>query len=54
MWYFSETRIEYNSHADADDTDHTGAGDAVEHFLCLAFGLCSLQTQPRLIILTTL
>ena len=52
--HFSETRIEHHSHADADDADDAGAGDAVEHSLCPAFGLCSLQTQPDLILLTTL
>lgn len=54
MRYFSEIRVEYNSHADADDTDDTSAGDAIEHSPCPAFSLCSLQTQPHLILLTTL
>lgn len=54
MRYFSGIRVEHNSHADADDTDDTSAGDAIEHSPCPAFGLCSLQTQPHLILLTTL
>lgn len=29
-----ETRLEHHMHADADDADDAGAGDAVEHSLC--------------------